>query len=154
MPLIPAPVSSVEHNGQSLEVVPTFCYLGDMTSSGGGCLDATTSRIKSAWKSFRELLPILTSKSISCKYRGLIFHSCVRRVLLYAGETWPVLAEDVRRLTTNDNAMVKWMLGKRLKERSRMADNHQALSIVDVETTLRRDRYVTCAGMSLGAPSI
>ena len=51
-----------------------------------------------------------------------------------------MLAEDVRRLTTNDNAMVRWMLGKRLRERSRMADNHQALGIVDVETTLRRDR--------------
>ena len=38
-----------------LEVVASFCYLGDMLSAGGGCEMAVTTRVKAAWKKFREL---------------------------------------------------------------------------------------------------
>ena len=44
-----------------LEVVASFCYLGDMLSAGGGCEMAVTTRVETAWKKFRELLPVLTS---------------------------------------------------------------------------------------------
>ena len=29
-----------------------FCYLGDALGHAGGCADASTARIRSAWKSF------------------------------------------------------------------------------------------------------
>ena len=48
-----------------LEVVETFCYLGDVTGESGGCFDATTAGIRNAWKSFHCLLPVLTNKGIS-----------------------------------------------------------------------------------------
>ena len=45
----------------SLKAVNLFCYLVGM------CVIAKTVHIRSAWKAFRDLLPILTSKSISIK---------------------------------------------------------------------------------------
>ena len=51
-------------DNDSLEVVDFFCYLGDMFSAGGGCELSSTVRVKSAWKKFREVLPVLTSRSI------------------------------------------------------------------------------------------
>ena len=42
-------------NGISLE----FCYLGDTLDADGGCDSAVTARVRSAWKKFREYLPIL-----------------------------------------------------------------------------------------------
>ena len=46
---------------QKLEVVPEFCYLGDMLSAGGGCeLAAITG-----WGNFRQLLPLLTNHQVS-----------------------------------------------------------------------------------------
>ena len=39
-----------------------FCYLGDMLSAGGGAGEAARTRVKCAWKKFRELSPILTAK--------------------------------------------------------------------------------------------
>ena len=53
-----------------LEVVANFCYLGDMLSAGGGCEMAVTTCVKTAWKKFRELLPVLTSRHLSYKTRG------------------------------------------------------------------------------------
>ena len=74
-------------DGSNLEVIPTFCYLGDMIGDNSGCFDAITSRVKSAWKKFRELLPILCNKSIPMKYHGRVFSSGVRGVLLHASMT-------------------------------------------------------------------
>ena len=44
----------------SLEVVDSFCCLGDSISAGGGCEAATTTRVRAAWGKFRKMLPILS----------------------------------------------------------------------------------------------
>ena len=47
-------VSEVEVGNEKLEVVPEFCYLGDMLSAGGGCDLAAITRCKCAWGKFRQ----------------------------------------------------------------------------------------------------
>ena len=37
-----------------------FCYLGDILSAGGCCELTVTSGVKTVWKKFRELLPVIT----------------------------------------------------------------------------------------------
>ena len=51
-------------DGVNLNVESSFCYLGDMLSSGGGCDQAIKARYCVAWGKFRKLLPILTSKHL------------------------------------------------------------------------------------------
>ena len=60
-PIDGRPQSEVQVGPDKLEVVASFCYLGDMLSAGGGCEMAVTTRVKTAWKKFRELLPVLSS---------------------------------------------------------------------------------------------
>ena len=50
-----------------LEVVASFYYLGDMLSAAVGCEPSTTTRDKTAWKKFKELLPVLSSHHLSFK---------------------------------------------------------------------------------------
>ena len=64
------PQSEVQVGPDKLEVVASFCYLGDMLSAGGGCKIMVTTHVKTAWKKFRELLPVLTSRHLSYKTRG------------------------------------------------------------------------------------
>ena len=47
-----------------VDAVPEFCYLGDMLSAGGGCELAAVMHCKSAWGKFRQLLPLLTNRSL------------------------------------------------------------------------------------------
>jgi len=44
----------IRGNEVSLEKVDKFCYLGDMLDADGGCDSAVTTRVRSAWKKFRE----------------------------------------------------------------------------------------------------
>ena len=43
----------------------SFYYLGDMLSAAGGCELSTTTRVKTAWKKFKELLPVVSSRHLS-----------------------------------------------------------------------------------------
>ena len=57
----------------SYEAVQRFCYLGDMLSTGGG---AEASSVIHTRKKFRELLPILSSRTFSLKKKGSFCQAC------------------------------------------------------------------------------
>ena len=67
---------------QKIEVVAEkFSYLGDTVGASGAVDDSVSSRCQSAWKKFRELLPLLTSKSFSLLTKGRVYQVCVRSVM-------------------------------------------------------------------------
>ena len=70
-------VSEVEVGNEKLEVIPEFCYLGDMLSAGGGCKLAAITCCKWAWGKFRQLLPLLTNRHLPLPTRGKVYSSCV-----------------------------------------------------------------------------
>ena len=78
-----------------------------MLSAGGGCEIAVTTRVKTAWKKFRELLPVLTSRHLSYKTSGHVYSSCVQSAMLHASETWPLSKTNLQRLQRNDRAMIR-----------------------------------------------
>ena len=94
-PLDCRPQRDVQVGSDKLEVVASFCYLGDMLSAAGGCELcgcelSTTTPVKTAWKKFKELKPVLSSRHLSFKTRGRVYSSCVRSAMLHTCETWPV----------------------------------------------------------------
>ena len=89
------------------EIFSEFCHPGDIIGQAGGCTDAVTARIGSAWKAFHEHLPIFTNKGISLVNHGKVYKACVRNVLLYGSETWPLPTEDLPQIKRCDHAMIR-----------------------------------------------
>ena len=89
-PLAGRPQREVQVRTDKLEMVASFCYLGDMLSAAGGCELSTTTRVKTAWKKCKELLPVLSSRHLPFKTRGRVYSSCVRSAMLHASKTWPL----------------------------------------------------------------
>ena len=77
------PIDGRPHNewllvqDKKLDVVDSFCYLGDTICAGGGCDSSVITRIRSAWGKLRELLPILTSHALSYITRGQIYSTYI-----------------------------------------------------------------------------
>ena len=80
------PVYRCPQKEVQLEVVASLCYLGDMLSAAGGCELSTTTRLKTAWKKFKGLLSVLSSRHLSFKTRGRVYSSCVRSAILHASD--------------------------------------------------------------------
>ena len=78
-----------------------------MLSAAGGCELSTTTHVKTAWKKFKDLLPVLTSRQLSFKTRGHVYSSCVRSAMLHASETWPLTKSNLQRLQRNEKAMIR-----------------------------------------------
>ena len=81
-------------NGEVLEGVSKFCYLGDMLNGGGGSRLASISRARCDCKKFRELSGILTSKKVALRLKGKVYGACVRSSMIYGSETWAMNAEQ------------------------------------------------------------
>ena len=94
----------------------SFCYLGDTVIAGGGCERAIIARTRSAWGKFKELLPLLTSRSISLNRCGKLYDSCVRSVMLYGCQCWAPTQKDLDRLVRTEHTMIRWMANIRLEQ--------------------------------------
>ena len=86
-PLDGRPQREVQVRLDKLEVVAFFFYQGDMLSAAGGCELSTTTGVKTAWKKFKELLPVFSSRHLSFKTCGCVYSSCVRSTMLHASVT-------------------------------------------------------------------
>ena len=141
-PLDGRPQTEVQVGPDKLEVVASFCYLGDMVSAAGGCELSTTKRMKTAWKKFKELKPVLSSRHHSFKTRGCVYSLCVRSAMLHASETWPVTKSCLLRLQRNDRAMIRQICNVKPQDTAtiRYTELLAQLGIEDLDLILKERR--------------
>ena len=141
LPIDGRPQNEVQVGLDKLEVVASFCYLGDKLSAGGGCEIAVTTCVKTAWKKFRELLPVLTSRHLSYKTRCHVNSSCMQSVMLHASETWPLTKTNLQR---NDRAMIRQICSIKPEDVAtvRSSELLTKLELEDLDLILRERRLL------------
>ena len=140
-PLVGRSQKEVQVGPDKLEVVASFCYLGDMLSAAGGCELSTTTHVKNAWKKFKGLLPVLFSCQISFKTCGCVYSSCVQSAMLHASETWPLTKPNLQRLQWNNRAMIRQICNVRLQDVTTRSNELLAgLGIEDLDLILKEGR--------------
>ena len=87
-PIIDRTVAEVDVDGTMLDVEATFCYLGDIMCTGGGCGRAIVARCCVACGKIRKLLPVLTARHLSLQIRGKVYDACVRSATLHGSEAY------------------------------------------------------------------
>ena len=127
-------------DGDNTEVMDSFSYLGDVISTEGGAQEAVTSRIRSAWKKFKEVWNVICRRSISLKVRDTLYKSYVRNALSYGAECWALKMEDKRRLKTTETRMWRMICGKTLKDKMNNKKIREMTGVVRLEEFLREKR--------------
>ena len=141
-PLDGRPQKEVQVGPDKLEVLASFCYLGDMLSAAGGCELSITTSVKTAWKKFKDLLPVLSSGHLSFKTRGRVYSSCVPSKMLHASETWPLTKPNLQRLQRNDRAMIRQICNVRPQDivTSRSNELLVRLGVEDLDLILKEKK--------------
>ncbi|VDO89009.1 unnamed protein product [Schistosoma margrebowiei] len=75
-------------DGETLENVQSFTYLGSIIDEQGGSDADVKARIGKARTAFLQLKNIWNSKQLSINIKVRIFNTNVKAVLLYGAETW------------------------------------------------------------------
>ena len=107
-----------------------------------GCELSTTTRMKTAWKKFKDLLPVLSSRHLSFKTCGCVYSSCVRSAMLHASETWPLTKPNLQRLQRNDRATIRQICNVRPQDIVTTRSNELLvrLGIEDLDLILKERR--------------
>ena len=113
-----------------------------MRSAAGGCELSTTTHVKTAWKKFKELKPVLSSRHLSFKTCGHVYSSCVGSAKLHASETWPVTKPCLQRLQRNDRAMIRQICNVKPQDTAtiRSTELFAWLSAEDLDLILKERR--------------
>jgi Reverse transcriptase (RNA-dependent DNA polymerase)/Domain of unknown function (DUF6451) len=98
-------------NGEEIERVADFTYLGANVSTDGGCQKDVEQRISKARCSFARLKNVWRAKNMDLKLKLKIFDACVKSVLLYGCETWFVTNTIESKLQTFVNRCLRNILG-------------------------------------------
>ena len=102
------------------------------------------TRVKTTWKKFKELLPVLSSHHLSFKTGGCVYSFCVRSIMQHASEshTWPLTKPNLQCLQRNDRAMIRQISNVRSQDIVTTRSNELLvwLGIEDLDLILKERR--------------
>ena len=127
-------------DGEQVEMVDSFCYLGDVLSTEGGVERTIKARTAAAWKKWKDLAGLLTNRHVPMKSRGIIFNSCVRPVLLYGVETWSLTTRLEDTLQRCDRSMLRYMAGISLNDRVASVEVARICGVKPLDIVMRENR--------------
>ncbi len=123
-----------------VEVVDSFCYLGDVVRCEGGAEAAVRGRRACAWKSWRELASLLVNQNIPLGIRAQLYRACVRSVLLYGAETWAMTKQHEALLIRCDVRMPRYLMGIRWHDGISNEEVVRRSGLAGLEELLRKTR--------------
>ena len=105
------PSDDLQLEGEAVEEVKEFCSLGDLLDSEGGVERTVRMRVSAAWYKWRDISSLLMNESLPLKNRARVYDACIRSVLLYGAEGWPMTERVANVLTSCDRRMLRYMAG-------------------------------------------
>lgn len=117
----------IQINGQKLECVEQFVYLGSLITKDNDCSKEIRRRIGIANGSFGALNKIWKSGEVSITKKLMMLESCVMSALMYACETWTMKKNDRDRLNAFEMKCYRKMLGVKRQDKVRNEDIRKKL---------------------------
>ena len=127
-------------NGQTLNQVKQFRYLGSVLQDRGGCEKEVKERVKSAWQKWREVAGVVCDRRMPRRLKLKIYKTVIRPVLMYGSETWALRKREERMLERTEMRMLRWIMGISLRERRRNEDIRQLAEIACISEKIREAR--------------
>ncbi|KAK6750210.1 hypothetical protein RB195_002293 [Necator americanus] len=105
------PRTGIRVDGQPIELVDEFCYLGCMLKNNGSCERDVQQRCAKATSAFNSLTKCLWSTPITNEVKLRVHLSAVRPIMMYGSETWAHHQRLWRGLTARNESCLDGYLG-------------------------------------------
>ena len=120
-----------------VEEVESFCYLGSVLDREGGVERAVRARVAAAWAKWREIAGLLCNRRIPLKSRANIYDACIRSVILYGAESWPLTQRLEKYIQSCDRRLLRYMSGVSLRDRVSSAEVAQGCGLREILMVVR-----------------
>ena len=132
---------ALELNGEAVERVSEFTYLGSVISETGGTDEDIAARIRKAQSTFSMLMPVWKEKSIRLRTKLRIFNTNVKTALLYGSETWRSTKQLTKKLQTFINKCLRKILNIRWPEVISNEDLWERTEQSRIEESIKRKKW-------------
>ena len=128
-------------NGEEVEDVGEFPYLGATVEKEGGGSRDIKSRLQKARGAFQRLGKVWVARGIGRGTKIRLFKTLVRPVLLYGCKTWKITKADERRLNSFQCQCLRRIL--RIRWQQRISNNRvvEMAEINNISCEIRRRRW-------------
>lgn len=129
----------IECNGQILEQVESYEYLGTIIQQNGKIKEEILNRTRKASNIYYQLSgTIFGKKEIAQKTKLQVYKSVIEPVLLYGGESWPARGADIKSIGTVEMKCYRRIMGKTRRDRIRNDRIREDLKQESVEQKLEK----------------
>ena len=127
--------------GEGLEEVESFRYLGSIVDTRGGTEADVKTRISKARAAFHILRNVWKSRVIGKTTKIRLFNTNVKSVLLYGAETWRMNKTTLKRIQTFVNQCLRKILGIQWMDKVSNKDLWERTSQVQIEIEILKRRW-------------
>ena len=96
------PITSWEVDGETMETVADFIFLGSKISADGDCSHEIKRRLFLGWKVMTNLVSILKSRDITLPTKVHLVKAMVFLVVMYGCESWTIKKAECQRTDAFD----------------------------------------------------
>ena len=132
--------AAVKMDGVGIPDVSQFKYLGSTIDREGGCEADVQKRIGNAWAKWRSLKGVMCDKRMPNRLKGKVYRTCIRPVMLYGSEAWPIRKVEERKLGTTEMRMLRWSTGKTMLDRVPNEKTRKLLQVRPIDEKVRERR--------------
>ena len=148
--------SDINLQGQNLERVNTFKYLG-ATLAENGDLDAEmTHRIQKRWQNWKRVSGILCDRRISLRVKGKVYKTVVRPAMMYGAETWAVKKAQEEKLDVAEMRKLDRIRNERIRGTTKVGEISKKVQESRLKwyghVLRREDEYVGKRVMAMEVP--
>ena len=106
-------------DGEQLEEVTEYKYLGRLVTSGNEISKEIAERITSGWRRFGEYSHFLKDKEIPICLKRTIMDTVILPAIIYGAETWSLTKQQEKTLAVAQRSMEKLLLNITKREKIR-----------------------------------
>lgn len=127
--------------GERIEYVKDFVYLGQLVSFENPTEKDIQRRIALAWKKYWGLKEIMKNKEIKIDIKKKIFDIAILPSLTYGCQTWALRKEDEEKLAVCQRKIERSMLGLKLSDQIRNKTIRKKTKVIDLKKRIRQLKW-------------
>ncbi|KAI5625322.1 hypothetical protein C0J50_15181 [Silurus asotus] len=101
----------VRLQGEEIQKVEEFRYLGSTVQSNGECVREVKKRVQAGWSEWRRVTGVICDSRVSAKLKGKVYRTVVRPAMLYGLETVALSKRQEVELEVAELKMLRFSLG-------------------------------------------
>ena len=132
---------AVTVNGQTIEEVEKYVYLGKTLTKDGNVMTEIKRRITLGWAAFSNFKDIINNRKTPMKIKRKIFNEFILPIMTYGCETWALTNRAKNSLSVAQRKMERMMLNITLRDRKENSWIRRQTGVIDIIASIKGSKH-------------